>query len=363
MKTVHSNTKIVIGTEEREVNTGIPQGSVISPFLFNIFIDDLLRELEKVNADFWAYADDIAFGFRNSNEFHIKMLIIEKWSIKNGMKINVNKCELMILNNAKDLKTEYKRVEVIKYLGIRIKKNLTLNEHFNVCKKKMEMVIFKVANLAAGCNCPSRMVQLFFVILKSVIDYGSILYTKIKAKTTTEKFARLIRVNFKRALRLKMSTPDKIVYEIIGDPIQEWNRRAKQVDKSKEELEVDMEWKKMQEDRIERRDLRKLMYWEAIYIVSIPIGITRICRKCKGEFKFEHIKRHLEEDKKGMIDGIQEIIREQGSLRKIINMDKKNEIKKIWEVYSKLFVNKKSNTSMEDFLNKEKTGEQNELDK
>ena len=192
---------------------------------------------------------------------------------------------LIILNNAKDLKTEYKRVEVIKYLGIRIKKNLTLNEHFNVCKKKMEMVIFKVANLVAGCNCPSRMVQLFFVILKSMIDYGSILYTKIKAKTTTEKFARLIRVNFKRALRLKMSTPDKIVYEIIGDPIQEWNRRAKQVDKSKEELEVDMEWKKMQEDRIERRDLRKLMYWEAIYIVSIPIGITRICRKCKGEFK------------------------------------------------------------------------------
>ena len=46
-----------------------------------------------------------------------------------------------------------------------------------------------------------------------------------------------------------------------------------------------------------------------IYIASIPIGITRICRKCKGEFKFEHIKLHLEEDKKGMIDGIQEIIR------------------------------------------------------
>ena len=36
-----------------------------------------------------------------------------------------------------------------------------------------------------------------------MIDYGLIIYTKIKAVI---------------ALRLKMSTPDKVVYEIIGDP-------------------------------------------------------------------------------------------------------------------------------------------------
>ena len=78
------------------------------------------------------------------------------------------------------------------------------------------MMIFKVANLAEGCDMPSRMVQIFFVILKSVIDYGSIIYTKIKARTTTDKFAQMVRVNFMRALRLKISTSDKIVYEIMG---------------------------------------------------------------------------------------------------------------------------------------------------
>ena len=32
VKSIHANTKIVIGDTEKHVNTGIPQGSVISPF-------------------------------------------------------------------------------------------------------------------------------------------------------------------------------------------------------------------------------------------------------------------------------------------------------------------------------------------
>ena len=45
-----------------------------------------MREFEKVNKELWVYADDIAFRFRNANEFHIKMLIIENWTKRNGMK-------------------------------------------------------------------------------------------------------------------------------------------------------------------------------------------------------------------------------------------------------------------------------------
>ena len=66
----------------------------------------MLRELEKVNKDFWAYADDIAFGFKSANKFHTKMLIIENWKERNGMKINKGKYELIVINSANGIVTE-----------------------------------------------------------------------------------------------------------------------------------------------------------------------------------------------------------------------------------------------------------------
>ena len=56
---------------------------------------------------------------------------------------------------------------------------------------------FQDCKFNSSLQYTSRMIQLFFVIFKSVIDYGSIIYTKIKAKTTTDKFAKLVRINFK----------------------------------------------------------------------------------------------------------------------------------------------------------------------
>ena len=142
----------------------------------------------------------------------------------------------------------------------------------------------------------------------------------------------------------------------------EWNRRAKQVDWTKEELEIDVEWLEMQKNRKERSELRKKMYWEAIYTASIPIGITRLCRKCKAEFKFGHIENHVGEKEKDLIGLIEEIVRGEGSLKKIIGLNRKTDIISVWNTYSKLFVNKRSNTTIEEFLSREEVGEKDEFE-
>ena len=42
-------------------------------------------------------------------------------------------------------------------------------------------------------------------------------------------------------------------------------------------------------------------------------------------------------------------IRNEGTIKKIIDIDKKKELQRVWDMYSKL-VNKKSNTTIEEFL-------------
>ena len=60
------------------------QGSIISPALFNIFIEPLLNNLslEFNIEDIFGYADDIAVCIYSKNQLQRAVDIIEEWSIK-----------------------------------------------------------------------------------------------------------------------------------------------------------------------------------------------------------------------------------------------------------------------------------------
>ena len=81
------------------VNRGVLQGSVLSPYLFNIYINDLIEEIDLNAFEVLAYADDIAVICKNKEELLNVMKIVERWSNDNKVNINKKKSGILVIQN------------------------------------------------------------------------------------------------------------------------------------------------------------------------------------------------------------------------------------------------------------------------
>ena len=82
-------------SEETSINIGCPQGSVLSPFLFKIFINDIVNS--DAYLDFTLFADDtsIYIGDHNLQNLYIRansgLRNVQNWILANALALNLKK--------------------------------------------------------------------------------------------------------------------------------------------------------------------------------------------------------------------------------------------------------------------------------
>ena len=81
------------------VNKGVLQGGILSLWLFNIYIDDLVRSLKDISFDVLAYADHIDVICRNREEFDKVIVLLEEWSNVNEIAVNKKKSGILVIDN------------------------------------------------------------------------------------------------------------------------------------------------------------------------------------------------------------------------------------------------------------------------
>ena len=170
-------------SDKKVFENGTPQGSALSPFLFNLLMESIIKQPFHITTTVLSYADDLVLI--NTHPTH-KLIESELKHIENscnylGLKISASKSKAMSVRTrqlkAYDLTLQGSHIEWVKtyrYLGINIDRNCSFSSHALILQKRITARLNIMRRLTSKTHGASyKLLRTYYIAaIRSIIEYS-----------------------------------------------------------------------------------------------------------------------------------------------------------------------------------------------
>ena len=159
-----------------KVLSGVPQGSVLGPLLFILYINDLPSQ---ITSECRLFADDaLVFNTRENNKtLQEDLEILENWSLTWQLSFNPNKCAFLAIDEKITTQqyflhnTLIQNVKSHPYLGVEISNDLKWDHHIDKIVSKANKVRGMLSRVLNTADTKTRMVA-YKTLIRSNLEYA-----------------------------------------------------------------------------------------------------------------------------------------------------------------------------------------------
>ena len=180
------------------VISGVPQGSVLGPLLFTMYMNDLCSTVTSPRCQAFLYADDIFLLFTGDRHYEdvmeaqMKYTIanMSKWLKSNKLEINISKTKAMGFNlsGCAPINVVFSNAVIpfqshIKCLGVTIDENLKFEEHINCISQRINFLLRRLYNINVELPLRTKATVAHSLLMPHII-YGLEIYSGTIKKNT-----------------------------------------------------------------------------------------------------------------------------------------------------------------------------------